>query len=148
MRHKFNNKMPSLGWINAYLKKYINRRLKCVLIDDHWMMKPLLEKEIFIPDQPIIMNAIFEGARKQAPDKLDYVSHQHTILNFGFRDILFEQGDKVAWIVWKTREENKKRSWYIPYNEFKGGGVLDLGPISSMLPVLFSTSPKSIEVLE
>lgn len=138
MRHKFNTPMPSLSWINAYLSRFVNQRVRCILVDDHWMIKSLVEDKIFDPNQPIVMNGIYYRSHKMPENGNIFGSFSNkTILNFLFRDIVFEQGGKTAWVLWRSRKHNKKHPTFIPYNEIKIKGVLDLSvtnPVPLSLP--------------
>ena len=114
--HKFSG-TPSIGWLHAHGKKYINRWAEFELVDGQF--SNFLKAHDELDSSPIICRGIFAGFRKKNPSPFEtlFVTPSQTVLHLEFRKVSFYQNNKQVCV-----EGNN--IWSFTLNEIKLTGKL------------------------
>jgi hypothetical protein len=118
--HKFKT-IPSLSWLSKRLQRHCGQRFEFQITESCAYHKWLSESG-FDPSQPILCNGIYSYVFKRPKDWKEIGSARANNCEpyLFFRDCLFKQGDKVAFMS-TTRTYNKRRYSVFRVDDFATG---------------------------
>lgn len=142
MRHRFQG-LPSLGWLNAFLRPNINRRVTFELSEESHWHKLLVMQGAFVAGIPIHVDAVFSGIWKR-PEGWPS-GHGPVGVVLRFRKVEFRQGDvKARHLLARTHRSHGEDEIEFGLSEARGLGMAER--IQSMLPRLGHT-PAGIRLI-